>query len=169
MIRPILTYGVPILRQRTRPVAEIDGTLQALIDDMVETMYAAPGLGLAANQVGSPHRLFVANPSENRDPASLVVVVNPEVVESRGEQVFEEGCLSIPDFREDVCRASRLTLTGLDRAGQPTTIEATDLLARIFQHEMDHLNGLLFVDRLSPAKKDILLRKLKKAFLDKKG
>jgi peptide deformylase len=169
MIRPILTYGAPILRQRTRPVAEVDGTLQVLIDDMIETMYAAPGLGLAANQVGSPHRLFVANPSENRDPASLVVVVNPEVVESRGEQVFEEGCLSIPEFREDVCRASRLALTGLDRAGQPITIEATDLLARIFQHEIDHLNGLLFVDRLSPAKKDILLRKLKKAFLDKKG
>ncbi len=169
MIRPILTYGAPILRQRTRPVTDFDGTLQVLIDDMIETMYAAPGLGLAANQIGSPLRLFVANPNEHRSPDSLLVVINPELNESRGEQVFEEGCLSVPDFREDVTRASQVTLSGLDRAGQPITVEASDLLARIFQHEMDHLNGLLFVDRLSPAKKDILIRKLKKVFLGKAG
>jgi len=169
MIRPILTYGAPILRQRARPVTEFDGTLQVLIDDMIETMYAAPGFGLAANQVGSPLRLFVANPSEHRNPASLLVIVNPEVHDSRREQVCEEGCLSVPDFREDVTRAAQVTLSGLDRAGQPITVEASDLLARIFQHEMDHLNGLLFVDRLSPAKRDILLRKLKKAFLGKTG
>ncbi len=169
MIRPILTYGAPMLRQRTRPVTEFDGTLQVLIDDMIETMYAAPGLGLAANQVGSLLRLFVANPSERRDPASLLVVVNPELTETRGEHVFEEGCLSVPDFREDVTRASQVTVSGLDRAGQAITLEASDLLARVFQHEMDHLNGLLFVDRLSPAKKDILLRKLKKAFAAKAG
>ena len=166
MIRRILTYGAPILRQRTRPVTEFTAGLQVLLDDMIETMYAAPGLGLAANQVGSPHRLFVANPNENRDAKSLLVVVNPEVVVSRGEETFEEGCLSIPEFREDVRRASQVVLTGMDRAGQPIELEGTGLLARIFQHEMDHLNGLLFVDRLSPAKKDILLRKLKKKFLD---
>jgi peptide deformylase len=164
----ILTYGAAILRQPTRPVTDLNGNLQQLIDDMVETMYAAPGLGLAANQVGSSHRLFVANPAEDRDPAKLLVMVNPELVESEGEILSEEGCLSIPDFREDIRRARRVLLRGLDRHGRPMEIEGEDLLARIFQHEMDHLNGLLFVDRLSPAKRDILLRKLKKAFLDPK-
>jgi peptide deformylase len=167
-IRRIVTYGTPILRQRTQEVANLNGDLQQLIDDMAATMYAAPGVGLAANQVGSPHRLFVANPSEDRDPAKLLVVINPEVVESDGEFVSEEGCLSVPDFREEVRRARRVLLRGLDREGRPIEVEGHDLLARIFQHEMDHLNGLFFVDRLSPAKRDILLRKLKKAFLEPK-
>jgi peptide deformylase len=167
-IRRIVTYGTPILRQRTQEVANLNGDLQQLIDDMAATMYAAPGVGLAANQVGSPHRLFVANPSEDRNPAKLLVVVNPEVVESDGEFVSEEGCLSVPDFREEVRRARRVLLRGLDREGRPIDVEGHDLLARIFQHEMDHLNGLFFVDRLSPAKRDILVRKLKKAFLDPK-
>ena len=166
--RRILTYGAPILRQPTRPVTDLNGNLQLLIDDMVETMYAAPGLGLAANQVGSPHRLFVANPAEDRDPAKLLVMINPALVETEGEILSEEGCLSVPDFREDVRRARRVLLRGLDRHGHPLEIEGEDLLARIFQHEIDHLDGLLFVDRLSPAKRDILLRKLKKAFLDPK-
>jgi len=167
-IRRIVTYGTPILRQRTQTVADLNGDLQQLIDDMAATMYAAPGVGLAANQVGSPHRLFVANPLEDRDPAKLLVVINPEVVESDGEMVSEEGCLSVPDFREEVRRARRVLLRGLDREGRPIEVEGHDLLARIFQHEMDHLNGLFFVDRLSPAKRDILVRKLKKAFLDPK-
>ena len=167
-IRRIVTYGTPILRQRTHEVANLNGDLQQLIDDMAATMYAAPGVGLAANQVGSPHRLFVANPSEDRDPAKLLVVINPEVVESDGELVSEEGCLSVPDFREEVRRARRVLLRGLDREGRPIEVEGHDLLARIFQHEMDHLNGLFFVDRLSPAKRDILLRKLKKAFIEPK-
>lgn len=167
-IRRIVTYGTPILRQRTQEVANLNGDLQQLIDDMAATMYAAPGVGLAANQVGSPHRLFVANPSEDRDPATLLVVINPEVVESDGEMVSEEGCLSVPNFREEVRRARRALLRGLDREGRPIEVEGHDLLARIFQHEMDHLNGLFFVDRLSPAKRDILVRKLKKAFLEPK-
>jgi len=165
-LRRIVAYGTPVLRQRTKEVANADGELQQLIDDMVETMYAAPGVGLAANQVGSPHRLFVANPSDDRDPSKLLVVINPEVVESDGELTNEEGCLSIPDYREEVRRARRVLLRGLDRQGKPIEVEGRDLLARIFQHEMDHLNGLFFVDRLSPAKRDILTRKLKKAFLD---
>ena len=165
-IRRIVTYGNPVLRQRTQELSDLNGSLQQLIDDMAETMYAAPGVGLAANQVGSPHRLFVANPSDDRDPSKLLVVINPELVESDGEMVGEEGCLSVPDFREEVRRARRVFLRGLDREGRPIGIEANDLLARIFQHEMDHLNGLFFVDRLSPAKRDILLRKLKKAFLE---
>ena len=164
--RRIVAYGTPVLRQCTKEVASLDGELQQLIDDMVETMYAAPGVGLAANQVGSPHRLFVANPSDDRDPSKLLAVINPEVVESDGEFTNEEGCLSIPDYREEVRRARCVLLRGLDRQGKPIEVEGRDLLARIFQHEMDHLNGLFFVDRLSPAKRDILTRKLKKAFLD---
>ena len=165
-LRRIVTYGTPVLRQRTKEVARLDGELQQLIDDMVETMYAAPGVGLAANQVGSTHRLFVANPSDDHDPSRLLVVINPEIVESDGERAHEEGCLSIPEFREEVRRARRILLRGLDRAGRPLEVEGRDLLARIFQHEMDHLDGLFFVDRLSPAKRDILGRKLKKAFLE---
>jgi peptide deformylase len=140
-LRRIVTYGSQVLRQRTKEVVSLDGELQQLIDDMVETMYAAPGVGLAANQVGSTHRFFVANPSDDHDPSKLLVVINPEIVESDGELAHEEGC-------------------------RPLTVEGRDLLARIFQHEMDHLNGLFFVDRLSPAKRDILARKLKKTFLE---
>jgi peptide deformylase len=165
-LRRIVTYGTPVLRQRTRDVANLNGDLQQLIDDMVETMYAAPGVGLAANQVGSTERLFVANPADDHDPSKLFVVINPEIVESDGELAHEEGCLSIPEFREDVRRARRIVLRGLDREGRPLEVEGQDLLARIFQHEIDHLNGLFFVDRLSPAKRDILVRKLKKAFAD---
>ena len=164
MPQPILTFGHPILRQAARAVGDITGDLQQLIDDMVETMYAAPGVGLAANQVGSPHRVFVANPSEDRDPAQLLVLINPELVESDGQIFGEEGCLSIPDFREEVGRARRVLVRGLDRHERPIEVEGEDLLARIVQHELDHLNGVLFVDRLSPAKRDILLRKLKKTF-----
>jgi peptide deformylase len=168
-IRRILTYGHPILRQPTHPVRDLNGELQQLVEDMIETMYRAPGVGLAANQVGSSHRLFVVNSSDDRDPGRLLVVINPELVESHGEMVNEEGCLSVPEFREDVHRAKRVLLRGLDREGKPIQVEAEELLARIFQHEMDHLNGLLFVDRLSPAKRLFLSRKLKKAFLSPKG
>jgi peptide deformylase len=167
MTRPILTYGHSILRKATLPVASLNGDLDRLIDDMVESMYAAPGMGLAANQVGSLHRVFVANPSEDHDPSKLLVLINPELVESEGELVTEEGCLSIPDFREEARRARRVLMRGLDRNGRPVEVEGEEMLARIFQHELDHLNGILFVDRLSPAKRDILLRKLKKAFRDR--
>jgi peptide deformylase len=164
MTRLIVTYGDPILRKPTQPVTRIDEELNRLIDEMVETMYAAPGVGLAANQVGSPHRLFVANPSEDHDPVKLLVMINPEVIESGGEAVAEEGCLSIPDFREEVRRPRTIVLRGLDRTGRPTEMEGEGLLARIFQHEMDHLNGMYFVDRLSPAKRLLLLPRLKRAF-----
>jgi peptide deformylase len=169
MPRPILTYGDPILRQPAKAVADINGDLQQLIDDMVETMYAAPGVGLAANQVGSLRRVFVANPSEDHDPGRLLVVINPELIESEGEIIAEEGCLSIPEFREDVRRARRVLVRGLDRNERAVEIEGEDLLARILQHELDHLNGILFVDRLSPAKRLILSRKLRRAFLDPKA
>ena len=167
MIQPILTYGDPILRRASQPVAHLNADLDQLIDAMIETMYAAPGVGLAANQVGSPHRLFVANPSEDHNPSKLLVVINPELIESEGVVIAEEGCLSVPEFHEEVRRARRVVLRGLDRTGRPIEVEGQDLLARIFQHELDHLNGVLFVDRLSPAKRDILLRKLKKAVRDR--
>jgi peptide deformylase len=167
MTRPILTYGHSILRRATQPVVHLNGDLQRLIDDMIETMYTAPGVGLAANQVGSLHRVFVANPAEDHDPSKLLVVINPELIHSEGEVVAEEGCLSLPDFREELRRARRVLLRGLDRTGRPIQVEGQDLLARIFQHELDHLNGVLFVDRLSPAKRDILRRKLKKAYRDR--
>ncbi len=161
---PIVTYGDPVLRRPCHPVREITAELQRLIDDMVETMHRAPGVGLAANQVGLPLRLFVANPSDDHDPAGLLVFLNPELVAVRdGEERMNEGCLSIPDVREAVGRPRVAVVRGLDRHGKPQEIEGRDLLARIFQHEMDHLNGLVFVDRLSPAKRDILLRKLRKA------
>ncbi len=167
MTRPILTYGHSILRKATQSVTHFNGDLERLIDDMIETMYAAPGVGLAANQVGSLHRVFVANPAEDHDPSKLLVVINPELIESEGEVIAEEGCLSIPDFREEVRRARRVLLQAVDRTGRPIQVEGQDLLARIFQHELDHLNGVLFVDRLSPAKRDILRRKIKKAFRDR--
>ena len=169
MRRPILTYGHPALRGMARPVQNLNGDLHQLIQDMVETMYAAPGVGLAANQVGSLHRVFVANPSEDHDPAKLLVVINPELVDSEGEILAEEGCLSIPEIRDGVLRAKRVLVRGLDRNERPIEVEGEDLLARILQHEIDHLNGVLFVDRLSPAKRDMLLRKLKKTFLSKKS
>ena len=167
MVRSILTYGHPILRKATQPVSDLNGDMHRLIDDMVRTMYAAPGVGLAANQVGSLQRVFVANPSEDHDPSQLLVLINPELVESEGEMLAEEGCLSIPDLRQEVRRARRVLVRGLDRSGRPVEIEGQDLLARILQHELDHLNGVLFVDRLSPAKRDIQLRKLKKAFRER--
>ncbi len=162
-IRPILSYGDPILRQPTRPVGEVDAALQQLIDDMVETMYAAPGVGLAANQVGSPLRLFVANPSSERRPDQLLVVINPEILGSEGEILEEEGCLSVPDIHEPVRRPRRVRLRGLNRHGRPVELEGEEILARIFQHEVDHLDGLIFVDRLSPAKRILLFRRLKKS------
>ncbi len=163
MALKIVTYGDPILRRPTRPVSEITDALQRLIDEMVVTMYRAPGIGLAANQIGSPLRLFVANPSEQHDPSQLFVFLNPEVVAIEGGQSrMNEGCLSIPDVREDVQRARVTVLRGLDRHGRPQEIEGRELLARIFQHEMDHLNGLVFVDRLSAAKRDLILGKLRK-------
>jgi len=109
----------------------------------------------------------VANPSEDHDPSQLLVLINPELVESEGEMLAEEGCLSIPDLRQQVRRARRVLVRGLDRSGRPVEIEGQDLPARILQHELDHLNGVLFVDRLSPAKRDIQLRKLKKAFRER--
>ena len=162
MIRPILKYGDTILHDPARTVDAITGETRRLIDDMIETMYAAPGDGLAAPQIGVPLRIFVVDVSVGRDPSGLLVFVNPEIVERDGMQLEEEGCLSIPGFEATVVRPSRLVLKGLDREGAEHRHEGTMLLARAFQHEMDHLDGTLFVDHLRGIKRDLIVRRIKK-------
>jgi peptide deformylase len=162
MLRPILRYGEPPLHQRAESVTTFDDGLQRLVDDMIETMYGAPGIGLAATQIGVPLQVFVVDVSVGRDPNSLIVMINPEFVERDGMQLEEEGCLSVPGFNATVVRPSRAVVRGLDRHGRPQTIEATGLLARAFQHEMDHLDGTVFVDRLRGIKRDVIVRKIQK-------
>jgi peptide deformylase len=162
MIRPILKYGDELLHDRARPVEAITQEIHRLIDDMIETMYAAPGVGLAAPQVGVPLRIFVIDLSVGRDPSGLIVMVNPEFVERDGMQLEEEGCLSVPGFNATVVRPSRATVKGLDRAGHEQQREGLGLLARAFQHEIDHLDGTLFVDRLRGIKRDLIVRRIKK-------
>ena len=162
MIRPILRHGARVLHQPASPVGEITADIQQLIDDMIQTMYAAPGVGLAATQVGVGLRIFVADVSFGRNPSELICFVNPEFVEREGMQLEEEGCLSVPGFNATVARPSRAVVRGLDRDGKPQQIDGSGLLARCFQHEMDHLEGTLFVDRLRGLQKDLILRKIQK-------
>ena len=163
MIRPIVRYGdADVLHEPAAPVTDFTPDLHRLIDDMIQTMYAAPGIGLAATQVGVGLRVFVADLSVGRNPSDLLVFVNPEFLERDGMQLEEEGCLSVPGFQATVARPARAVLKGLDRDGRGQTVEATGLLARCFQHEMDHLEGTLFVDRLRGLQKDLIVRKIKK-------
>jgi peptide deformylase len=162
MIRPILKYGDDVLHQQADPVGELTADVQQLIDDMIETMYAAPGIGLAAPQVGIPLRIFVIDLSVGREADGLMVMVNPSFVERDGMQLEEEGCLSVPDFNATVVRPSRVVVKGLDRSGTQYQREGQGLLARAFQHEMDHLDGTLFVDRLRGIKRDMIRRKIRK-------
>ncbi|MGE5126988.1 MAG: peptide deformylase [Betaproteobacteria bacterium] len=161
-IRPIVRYGEPVLHAPSAPVQRIDPEIRALLTDMVETMYAAPGIGLAAPQVGVALRLIVIDLSVGEDKTQLIQLVNPEILERDGEQRHEEGCLSIPGFGGSPTRPARVRVRGLDPAGQERVYEATDLLARAFCHEIDHVEGLVFVDRLSPLKRDLMKRKLRK-------
>jgi peptide deformylase len=162
VIRPILRFGADVLHQPARPVSEITPDVVQLIDDMIQTMYAAPGIGLAATQVGVPLRIFVADISIGRNAADLITFVNPEFVERDGMQLEEEGCLSVPGFNATLARPSRAVVKGLNRRGEEQVIEGTGLLARCFQHEMDHLEGTLFVDRLKGLQKDLIVRKIRK-------
>jgi peptide deformylase len=162
MIRPILKYGDQVLHDRAAPVGNVTTEVARLIDDMIETMYAAPGIGLAATQVGVALRIFVVDISLGRNPADLIVMVNPEFVERDGMQLEEEGCLSVPGFNATVVRPARAVVRGLDRGGQPHQHEGAGLLARAFQHEMDHLDGTLFVDRLRGIKRDLIVKKIRK-------
>jgi peptide deformylase len=162
MIRPILRLGDSLLQAPARPVEIITPEIQTLIDDMIETMYAVPGIGLAAPQVGVLSRIFVIDLSVGGDRNGLIVMVNPEWKERDGMQLEEEGCLSLPGFTATVPRPARAVVQGLNRAGEPHTIAGTELLARALQHEMDHLDGRLFVDRLRGIKRDLIVRKIKK-------
>jgi peptide deformylase len=162
MIRPILRYGARELHQLAADVVTFDDDLQRLVDDMIETMYAAPGVGLAAPQIGVPLRVFVIDITVGRRPSDLIVMINPVFVERDGLQLEEEGCLSVPGFNATVVRPRRATVRGLNRQLSEQTIEGTDLLARAFQHEMDHLDGKVFIDRLRGIKRDIIVRKIQK-------
>lgn len=162
MIRPIRRYGDSILHRPAEPVQEITAEVDALIRDMVETMYAAPGIGLAATQVGVPLRIFVIDVSVGRDPAGLLTLLNPVFVERDGMQLEEEGCLSLPGFNATVARPQRATVKGLDPSGRERVVEGVGLLARALQHEMDHLDGRVFVEHLRGIKRDIILRKIRK-------
>jgi peptide deformylase len=161
-IRPIVKYGDPVLHGPSPPVAEIDDGVRTLIQDMVETMYAAPGIGLAAPQIGVSLRVIVIDLSVGQDKGQLLHLVNPVFVEKDGEQRHEEGCLSVPGYGGTPVRPARVTVKGLDLDGRERVYTATDLLARAFCHEIDHIDGLLFVDRLTPLKRDLLKRKLRR-------
>lgn len=164
-IRTICTYPDSVLRNKTARVEKIDGSLDRLIDDMVETMHAAPGVGLAANQVGVSLQLAVIDLSgkeQNAERHPLIVIINPEVLSMEGSLFEEEGCLSIPDYAEKVKRAARVKVRAQDRTGKMFELEAEGLLAKALQHEIDHLNGILFIDRLSSLKKSIFKRKFRK-------
>jgi peptide deformylase len=160
----ILEFPDPRLRTIARPVANVDAALRALIADMFETMYAAPGIGLAATQVDVHQRLLVLDVSEHGD--TPMVFINPEILERDGEQVYQEGCLSVPGIYADVHRANRIRVRALDRDGNEFETEADGVLAVCVQHEMDHLAGKLFVDYLSPLKREMVKKKLAKARRD---
>ena len=162
MIRPILHYGHPVLHEPSSIVKEITGDVEALIDDMIDTMYSASGVGLAAPQVGEPLRLFVADPSGGTTQGELVIMINPEWVNQTGEQREDEGCLSVPGFSAPVPRPLQATIRGLARDGTSRDVEGTGILARAFGHEMDHLDGSLFLDHLRGIRRDMMLRKIKK-------
>ena len=158
----IHTYPDPVLKAAAEPVTEIDEEIQSLINIMTDIMYAAPGIGLAANQVGVLKRVIVFDrrPREKeRDPVALI---NPEIVLSEGEIKWEEACLSVIDFTSEVVRKARVKVRGLDRDGNPLDMEGEDLLAVCMQHEIDHLDGILFIDRISTRKRALYKKKLKK-------
>ena len=159
----ILTYPNKFLLNPTRPLENIDGKVQEMIDDMAATMYDAPGIGLAAIQVGWDKSLLVYDIAPRDESRQLNVLVNPKIIASEGEIFSEdEGCLSVPDFRADVKRASRILVEGVDREGSPLRIEAEGLLAVVLQHEIDHLNGTLFIEHISALKREMYKRRVRK-------
>ena len=158
----ICTYPEEILRQPAEPVTDIDEEVVRLVDHMAETMYSAPGIGLAATQVGVAKQVLVADTAARKPESELIVLINPEIVAAEGEVLFEEGCLSVPDYQAEVKRHEKITVRGLNLKGEEVEIEAEGLLAIVLQHEIDHLNGILFIDRLSKLKRDLYKRRLRK-------
>lgn len=161
--RPILILPDARLRVKSEPIAAVDDTVRQLADDMLETMYDAPGIGLAAIQIGIPKRMLVLDIAREDEPRNPLVVINPEIVfASEEHSVYQEGCLSIPEYYEDVERPARIGVKFLDREGAEREIEAEGLLATCLQHEIDHLNGVLFIDYLSKLKRDRVVKKFQK-------
>ncbi len=158
----ILKYPEPVLKERAKPVENIDGRLAALLDSMAQTMYAAPGVGLAAPQIGESTRMIVLDTDHENPGKHLLKLINPEIVETRGSIVWEEGCLSVVDFTADVKRAKEVLVRAWTPDQKEIEIEADDLLAVALQHEIDHLEGRLFIDRISRIKRELYKRKLKK-------
>jgi peptide deformylase len=161
-VLPIKNCLDPVLRKQCQIIKNIDGELVTLSEDMIETTLAAPGVGLAANQIGIPWRLFVVNMGVETDKDNLITLINPEITAMEGSEMGEEGCLSIPDVIAEVNRATQIEVKAIDLNGNDIRFEAKGYLARALQHEMDHLNGVLFWDSLGKVKRDILKRKFKK-------
>ena len=161
-IRSILHDPDKRLREPGKPIEKVTPEIQALVDDMAETMYAAPGVGLAATQIGEPYQLFVIDVAEQDAPSDLRVFINPQILEREDAIVWSEGCLSFPGVSEEIERAAKVRVRALDRAGKPFELEAEGLLAVAIQHEYDHLQGVLMIDRVGPLKRRIIDRKMKK-------
>lgn len=162
-VREILEYPDPRLRNVAKPVPEVTAEIQTLIDDMAETMYASEGCGLAATQIGVDLRIFVVDTAGSDEPSDFRVFINPEIVEKDGNQVWNEGCLSFPGVSEEITRAERVRMRALDRQGKSFEVEADGLLAVALQHELDHLNGVLMIDKLNAVKRKLMGRKLARA------
>jgi peptide deformylase len=158
----IYTYPDPILRDKAKPIENIDGDTQTLVDGMANIMYAAPGIGLAATQVGKPLQLITYDLSPRDEKRNLSVLINPKIILAEGSTIHEEACLSVIDFSAEVTRRAKIKVQGVDRNGNPVDIEAENLLAICLQHEIDHLNGILFIDHISSLKRSLYKRKLKK-------
>jgi peptide deformylase len=162
MIYPIVKFPDPILQRASAPVTEFDDDLRKLVADMFESMYAAQGIGLAAPQIGIAKRLTVIDLSNKKEPKDKIVLINPEITLQEGKQLEEEGCLSLPEIRDKVRRSARVIVKAQDEFGKWKEYEGTELLARAFQHEIDHLNGVLFIFRISALKRDLILRRIRK-------
>lgn len=162
MIYPIVKFPDPILQRASAPVTEFDDELRKLVADMFESMYAAQGIGLAAPQIGIAKRLTVIDLSNKKEPKDKIVLINPEISLQEGKQLEEEGCLSLPEIRDKVRRSARVIVKAQDEFGKWKEYEGTELLARAFQHEIDHLNGVLFIFRISALKRDLILRRIRK-------
>jgi peptide deformylase len=162
MIYPIVKFPDPILQRASAPVTEFDDELRKLVADMFESMYAAQGIGLAAPQIGIPKRLTVIDLSNKKESKDKIVLINPVITLQEGKQVEEEGCLSLPEIREKVRRSARVIVKAQDEYGKWSEREGSELLARAFQHEIDHLDGVLFIFRISALKRDLILRRIRK-------
>jgi peptide deformylase len=162
MMLPILKYGAPPLRTMSKPIEKFAPDLEEIAKNMFETMYGSPGIGLAAPQIGINIRLVIIDLTVGEDENGKIIICNPEIVSSEGEQKNDEGCLSIPDFSDTVTRPLRMIIRGQSLHGDEVRYEAEGLLARCFSHEIDHLNGVLFIDRLSPLKRSLIRNKIKK-------